>query len=313
MPELSASKRTVGLLALVAIWPAIAGCSSIAPKPAYQQEKSWTDKMGAALKGNSAKVAAKPKATPDPLTHGKPGPAVLVAAAQMHEQRGQIEEAEDQYQKALKADPNCLGALVGYAHLEDRRDHFDAATKYYQRAIKAHPKDAAAYNDFGLCYHRRGMLPEANKMLSKAVELRPQRTLYRDNLASVLVEQGKTEEALQQLTMAHGVAVGNYNLGYLLVQKHQESKALAHFRKAAERDPSLAEAQHWVAELSGGADRATLAGANDPQQPFARTASMSQPGAYAAPGPSVQNAPLRYPQSYRNDNAAPAAMAPVPR
>ncbi|MBI3837356.1 MAG: tetratricopeptide repeat protein [Planctomycetia bacterium] len=187
--------------------------------------------------------------------HDKVGPNVFVAAAQISEQSGNAEAAEAQYQKALEIDPNHLGALLGYARLEDRQNNFDSAAKLYQKAMKRHPKEGSVHNDLGLCYHRRGMLPEAALSLQQAVDLQPKKKLYRDNLATVLVEQDKTPEALKQLIVAHGEAVGNYNLAYLLVQRHKNAAALEYFRKAAEKDPSLTAAQQWVATLSSPAGK----------------------------------------------------------
>ena len=106
------------------------------------------------------------------------------------------------------------------------------------------------HNDLGLCYHRRGMLPEATKELARAVELNPDSKLYRNNLAAVYVDQGKYSEALRQLTMAHGEAVGHYNLGYFLTQKNQPELAKIEFQKAAEADPQLVPAQQWLARLA---------------------------------------------------------------
>jgi hypothetical protein len=85
--------------------------------------------------------------------------------------------------------------------------------------------------------------------LRRAVELNGDNKLYRNNLAAVYVEQGKNKEALEQLVAAHGEAVGNYNLAYLLTQKQDDTAALVHFRKAAARDPSLVAAHQWIDKL----------------------------------------------------------------
>ncbi len=211
--------------------------------------------MSSGVKSGSAKVVGwispKPPMGADPVMPAKnPGPDAHVAVARVHEQSGHIDEAEAQYKKALSLDANHLDALVGYAHLEDRRNNFEAATRLYQRALKKHATEASVHNDMGLCYHRRAMLDDAVRSLQTALELQPDRKLYRDNLAAVLVDQGKVEEALVQLTRAHGEAVGNYNLAFLLVQQHQNESALVHFRKAVARDPSLSAAQSWIAQLS---------------------------------------------------------------
>src|SRR5262249_41810733 len=102
----------------------------------------------------------------------------------------------------------------------------------------------------------------------------------------------KMKEALGQLTIAHGEAVGNYNLGYLLAKKDDKTAALEHFRKAVEKDPTLEPAREWVARLML------------PQAPFgaqvaAAIADAKRPPAtqaYAATRPSSQ-AVERFPES----------------
>ena len=230
------------------------GSSSANPEP------TWTDKLTAPFKASAdagAGAMNNRQATAndsDSLSISKQpdkkNPELIVAIAQMHERSGKLDEAERQYQKAIKLHPKHLGALVGYAHLQDRRSKLDEATKLYGKAIAAHPSEAAVHNDLGLCYHRRGMLQESQASLVKAVELAPDRKLYRNNLATVYVEQGQADLALGELTAAHGQAAGHYNLGYLLAKKGDPTRALAHFQQAAAYDPTMQAAHQWVAKLS---------------------------------------------------------------
>jgi hypothetical protein len=295
------SKRLFYSLAFAASLPVLsAGCASMTSvEPATAPPSLW-DKVTTGVKGGSKSITAM--FTPKPAwSHGetaepdnnKMGPNVYVAGAQMSEQSGNLEGAEAQYKKALEIDPNHLGALLGYARLEDRQNHFDSANKLFAKAMKRHPKEASVRNDMGLCYQHHGKLPEAVRSLQEAVELQPQKKLYRDNLATVLVEQNKTAEALKQLTAAHGEAVGNYNLAYLLTQRHDNVAALQYFRKAAEKDPSLTAAQQWVATLSpparskgwpGGGSALAVAQRTSPLPPVDR----STPAAFVAP-PVVSN------------------------
>jgi tetratricopeptide (TPR) repeat protein len=286
-------------LALPIMW----GCTSATQKVARPGQQSFTDKVASSIKSGTDKMVAAitPKTTKTPVPmespSGKPGPAVFVAAAQMHETSGNFVEAEAAYRKALDMDPNYLDALIGYARLEDRQGNFEAATKFYQRAIRKYPKDASVRNDLGLCYHRRGKLPEATRELQKAVELDGESKLYRNNLAAVYVEQGKNREALQQLVAAHGTSVGNYNLGYLLTQKKNNAEALKYFRAAAEADPSLTAAQQWIAQLSspagayashaGGPMNQNSAGANAAYVAQHPAAVQGQPAQYAPPQTST--------------------------
>ncbi len=234
----------------------LGGCSSPTAARTVSQPPSFMEKVADSVKSGTDKVVStiapqsNPYASPAAEPAGKPGPNLFVAAAKMHESSGKFQEAEANYRKALELDQDHLGALVGYARLEDRRGNFDAATKFYQRAMKKHPKAASVHNDLGLCYHRRGMLSEATRELRKAVDLEGNNKLYRNNLAAVYVEQGKNQEALRQLAEAHGQSVAHYNLGYLLMQKKDNQGALEQFQLAAQKDPSLVQAQQWIARLS---------------------------------------------------------------
>lgn len=297
---------------------------------------SWMDKVGSSVKGGSSKlvgVLAPKKDTafdPSPPPNGKPGAGVYVAMAQLSERNQNFDEAEAQYKKALAIDANHLGGLMGLAHLEDRRNNLEVATKLYQKAAKKHPKDASTHNDLGLCFHRRGMLNEAGKSLQRAVALQADNKLYRNNLAAVYVEQGKTKDALSQLTAAHGEAVGNYNLAYLLAQKQDNSAALVHFRKAAEKDPSLVAAQQWIAKLSPAENHnastafpdrngyATAAGqgtnptyvADATGSGLQRASGVSQYPAGGV-GTGMENRGIQYPPA-RPSNGAADAMPPTP-
>jgi tetratricopeptide (TPR) repeat protein len=279
---------------------------------------------------------------PTPPPSGKPGPGVFVAMAQMSERGENFDEAEAQYKKALDIDPNHMNALLGYAHLEDRRNNLEAATKLYQKAAKKYPKEASLHNDLGLCYHRRGMLPDATKSLRRAVELRGDNKLYRNNLAAVYVEQGKTKEALSQLTAAHGEAVGNYNLAYLLTQKQNNAEALVYFRKAAEKDPSFVGAQQWISKLAPGqggpqygtasapahnqhsyvpvrqgASAAVVSEAVPPEpsaSPYVRTSGYSSGGQYSPAGAAAPatSRGVQYPQSTQPADSYNDAVPPTP-
>jgi Tfp pilus assembly protein PilF len=276
------------------------GCASMTSVESATAPPSLWNKVTTSVKDGSKSVTAmftpKPAwkhdepAEPD---HDKIGPNVYVAGAHMSEQSGNLEAAAAQYQKALELDPNHLGALLGYARLEDHQNHFDSANKLFTKAMKRHPKEASVRNDMGLCYQHHGKLPEAARSLQQAVEMQPQKKLYRDNLATVLVEQNKTDEALDQLTRAHGEAVGNYNLAYLLTQRHENAAALEYFRRAVAKDSSLAAAHQWIATLSppahpngliGGGPALAVAQRPSPLPPVER----STPAAFVAP-PVVPN------------------------
>ena len=246
------------LAASAAGWWSSSTPAPAAPSNSYgmkQAEPSMTDRFSASVKKGTSAVTdfVNPKTNkhvPMDTAPAKPDAELYVTMARLQERSGHWDKAASEYDKALKLDSKYLPALIGYAHLKDGHGDFDGATKLYQRAIKSHPKEAGLYNDLGLSYQRRGTLKDAEKSLMKAVELRPDRKLYRNNLATVQFELGKPQEALNQLVVANGHAVGHYNLGFLFGRAGQPQQALAEFQQALVHDPGMVEAQDWIAHLT---------------------------------------------------------------
>jgi hypothetical protein len=90
--------------------------------------------------------------------------------------------------------------------------------------------------------------------------------LYRNNLATVLVDIKQYNEAYEQLAAVHPPAIANYNLGILVNRKGDKAEALARFQQAAALDPKLAQAQTMVAKLSGAATEVASAPLPTPDQ-----------------------------------------------
>jgi Tfp pilus assembly protein PilF len=243
----------------------------------------------------------------------QPTPELYIATAQLCESRGDFTAAATQYESALKQSPNNVPALLSYAHLMDHQGKLAEATKLYERAVKANPKEAAAYNDLGLCLARRGMAAEAQTNFAKAVQLQPDKQLYRNNYATLLVDQHKPDEALIQLKAVNSEAIANYDIGILLEQHQQNALAQAHFQRALELDPTFAEARQWCQQLAQAAPPAAPPVQAMVAQPTAnqlRVASVTPPTTRAAsygtapepvasnymppPTPAANSAPDRY-------------------
>jgi Flp pilus assembly protein TadD len=177
--------------------------------------------------------------------------ATYIATGRLLESREEYPKALAEYEKALKAEPKNLTALVSLARLQDRQGNPDQAIVTYQKAIKAHPKSALLHNDLGLCYARKRDLASAVAMLNKAVEIEPSKPNYRNNLATVLVESGRTDDALKHLQAVHPPAAAHYNIAYLLNHRGQTDVAKRHLMQAVQIDPSFTRAQEMLATLTG--------------------------------------------------------------
>jgi tetratricopeptide (TPR) repeat protein len=248
------------------------GCAykSMGPKtatsaamPAASESASTWQKFKSSVSSGSKKmtdaVTPKPQIVKanDPTSLSVPtakiGPDLYVAAARIHESKGDVPGATVQYERALQTDGSDLAALVGYGHLLDRQKKYTEATLYYERATKAHPDSAAAWNDLGLCYSRRAvndpsMMEKSVAALRKAVDLKPDKKLYRNNIAAVLVETNRENEAFAHLIAVHDPATAHYNLGYLLNQHGDTAASTQHFAEALRLNPQMTAAQSYLAQ-----------------------------------------------------------------
>jgi Tfp pilus assembly protein PilF len=179
-------------------------------------------------------------------------PEVYIASAQLHQHSRNFDKAAEFYDKVLDQDPGNLDALIGYARMLDRQNEYAEAVTYYERATQHHPANASAFNDLGLCFARQGNLQGSIQSLQRAIQLKPDSKLYRNNIATVLVENNQAEAALQYLSEVHTEAVANYNVGYLLHQRGQSVAARQYFAQAASADPQFHEARAMLANLADG-------------------------------------------------------------
>jgi len=160
----------------------------------------------------------------------------------------------------------------------------------------------------GLCCARMGKLDDAAAALGRAVQLDPKNTLYRNNLATVLVDQGRLREAFTQLRQVHGDAAAYYNVGYLLNKKGHSQAALQHFSQALRADPSLEPAQRWVDYLQKSTAQARL------PKPMDAGLKISNPRAVpqisSPPDMPQELAPLP-PESPRTETPLPKRLPPT--
>jgi Tfp pilus assembly protein PilF len=252
---------SVGLLALGVI--NVGGFperTARAQSTSTSQSPSWFDSFTSGIKQGFTKIGnvfnpkgpAQPKPEDSAIAlsgNGKPDADLYVAVARLHESSNRLAEAEKQYLLALKEKPDYLPALMGYAQLKDHLGKPDDAIRLYQQAAKAHPNEAGVYNNLGLCYARYHQPKEAVTAMQRAIQLEPRNPRYHNNFATVLVDQGRLADAVEQLRPVHGDAGAYYNVGYLLNKRGQPRIALQYFALALQADPMLTPARQMFDAL----------------------------------------------------------------
>jgi tetratricopeptide (TPR) repeat protein len=204
------------------------------------------------FRGDKDKAAAT---TPDKLSLETPiapaTPQYYVAVAQMAERKGQPAQARAQLQQALAKWPRDVDLLRASARLEDRQGNLPTAEMLYNRAVAANSQHAGAHNDLGLCLARQGKFEQAVQSLEQAINQQPDKALYRNNVATVLVEMRQDQRALAHLSAVHSPADSNFNIGQLLVERGRQHEAYSYFQQALALDPSMQSAQEAIARING--------------------------------------------------------------
>ena len=144
------------------------------------------------------------------LAHDKLGVALF--------QKGQVNDAVAQFQKALAIDPNHLKAHNNLGDALLHMGRLDEAMTQYQAALAIDPTFAIAHYNLGGTLWQKGQVDEAMAEFQKTVGLDPR------------------------------FAQAYYYLGLTLAQKGRTDEAIAQFREALRLKPDYAEAQKSLAE-----------------------------------------------------------------
>ncbi len=117
----------------------------------------------------------------------------------MYERNNKIDQAEVEFRKVLKVDPDSAGALnyIGYM-LADRNQRVGEALDMITKALEKDPGNGAYLDSLGWAQYRLGKLDDAEQNLRRALEKTPRDPTVHDHLANVLMKQGKTREAVAQ-------------------------------------------------------------------------------------------------------------------
>jgi serine/threonine protein kinase/Flp pilus assembly protein TadD len=170
---------------------------------------------------------------------------------------GKYEEAQKEYEDAVKLDPSDESLLTGLAGVYEHLDRPDDAEKTFQRVIALRPNWAGGYDRLGGFYFRGARYEQAADAYQHVIDLAPDGVSGYSNLGSVYVVQGRYEEALPVLERAQSIVptnpliLSNIATAYFYLRRY--SDAAQAFRKAVELDPknselwgNLGDAYYWA-------------------------------------------------------------------
>jgi tetratricopeptide (TPR) repeat protein len=140
----------------------------------------------------------------------------------------------------------AIGALAVCGHIQT--SYWKDSQSLWTRALACTSGNSVALNNQGTLLVKQGKLDEALAQFQQSVRIAPDNAEALNNLANVLAAKGADEAAIAQYQKALQIqplyADAQYNLGNVLRKQGRLDEAIAHYRKAVEILPDNAAAQN---------------------------------------------------------------------
>jgi tetratricopeptide (TPR) repeat protein len=111
-------------------------------------------------------------------------------------------EAEEEFQKALKANPRSIDVATELAELKRSQSKFDEAIDYYTQAGQIGPLNYEIAYGLGACYTYKQEYSRAIEWLRKAVGVAPDSAAGRFAFGNALFQNGQLEAAIPELKIS---------------------------------------------------------------------------------------------------------------
>jgi tetratricopeptide (TPR) repeat protein len=175
---------------------------------------------------------------------GQPRDNVMVwfLLGAIYERQKMFDRAEEEFKKALAADPQNGAVLNYYGYmLGDIGQRLDEAEALVQRALREEPFNGAYLDSMGWVYYKQNKLSEAEGMLHKAVERDAHDPTIHSHLGDVYAKLGRTEQAASEWEKS-------------LYEWRRALPADVEGEKIADLEKKLGQTKHRVAQKSSPQD-----------------------------------------------------------
>ncbi len=170
-------------------------------------------------------------------------------------QEKDLAQARKHLEKALNLFPRSVKALTLLAGIYILDNDLKNAEKICHVILKNNPDYVPGHIRLGLVYKAMGKDKSALASFEKALELSPSQTGVLNYIVSIYMDKKEYDSALKSLNKHRssvnkdGRAVIENITGQIYLRKNDPQKALDHFTKAIELNPSLLQAQMSLAGI----------------------------------------------------------------
>ena len=187
---------------------------------------------------------------------------IMERLAEIYAKSQRTHEALVEAQEVLKVDANDVNAHRLLARIyvrtlgdmgagEAQKENLDKAVEQFQAILKVQPDDTYSSLWLARLYRFENKHDEAEKVLRATVNRDPSNGAALEQLSQLLVDEGRSQEAITLLTQAAGDSASPdiYDLlGDAYAQSKDYAKSEDAYRKAVEEDPDDAAHVHGLAQ-----------------------------------------------------------------
>jgi tetratricopeptide (TPR) repeat protein len=171
--------------------------------------------------------------------------AYVYAGASLQE-LGNVPEAVELFQHALRIDPDSVGAHVNLGIALSAQGKPDDAIRHYEEALQINPDYAKAHVNLGNALSTQGRTADALRHYAEALRINPDDPKAHYDLGLALAQAGRVQEAMEQweqaLRLNPDYAEAHSNLGFALAQTGKIEESIAHYEQALRINPDYVQA-----------------------------------------------------------------------
>ncbi|MCS7228971.1 MAG: tetratricopeptide repeat protein [Candidatus Kryptonium sp.] len=157
--------------------------------------------------------------------------------------KGNHLEAEAEFKKVLKLDPNFPKVFESLGEVLIKRGSYEEAVEYLQRGIKKEPFNHLLYYLLAISHWNLGNLSEARKAIETAIDLEPEKAILWQTCGEILLELGEVDEAERYFNRAirldKNLVDSFINLGLIYTYRGRKEEADKFFSEALRIDPDV--------------------------------------------------------------------------
>jgi tetratricopeptide (TPR) repeat protein len=180
-------------------------------------------------------------------------PLMEIELATLYQRQGNVKEALAHAEKALRLDPKQQEAYFLLAGLHVGMNQLAEATREYERVLRLDPENREARLFLATLYAQQRQYPKAIRTIHELLRLDPQLMVGYYYLGRIYLEIDRLGDAkrefLRVLTLEPGFVPALFDLGTTLEREHHYSRALTMYRRILRTQPRNTRAWASIARL----------------------------------------------------------------